>query len=40
MIAAGTRGVRAVYCSALATSLAPENPDENRDAPACVRLGN
>ena len=40
MIAAATRGVRAVYGSALATSVAPENPDENRDVPACVRLEN
>jgi hypothetical protein len=40
VITAATHGVRAVYGSALATSVAPENPDENRDAPACVRLGN
>jgi hypothetical protein len=40
VITAATHSARAVYGSALATSVAPENPDENRDAPACVRLGN
>jgi hypothetical protein len=39
-VAPQPRTVRAVYGSALATSLAPENPDENREAPACDRLGN
>lgn len=32
--------MRAVYGSALVTSVAPENPDENCDAPASVPLGN
>ena len=40
VIAAATRSVRAMYGSALATSVAPEKPDENCDAPAPIRLDN